>query len=89
MILTTKTSEYVCMYVCMCVYMDGHQMQQGKDQPGKVANPARSAEQGKLFFPSPRSRLRSWSRETGSALPSRVLTYGIPPDFRGGVHIFI
>ena len=42
-----------------------------------------------------------WSRETGSAVPSRVsllisilrlnlvLTYGIPPEFRGGVHLFI
>ena len=43
----------------------------------------------------------NWSRETGSAVPSRVsllisilrlnlvLTYGIPPEFRGGVHVFI
>ena len=42
-----------------------------------------------------------WSRETGSAVPSHVsllisilrlnmvLTYRIPPDFRGGVHLFI
>ena len=42
---------------------------------------------------------RVWSRETGSAVPSRasllisilrlnlVLTYGIPPEFRGGVHL--
>ena len=47
------------------------------------------------------SRLRIWSREMGSAVPSRVsllmstlrlnmvLTYGIPPEFRGGVHLFI
>ena len=59
-----------------------------------------SAEQRKRIFPCPRSRLRIWSRETGSVVPSRVslpisilrlnlvLTYGIPPDFRGGgVHI--
>ena len=66
------------------------------------ANPARGqlAEQGKLIFPCPRSRLRIWSRETGSAVPSRVslpisifrlnmvLTHGIPPEFRGGVHLF-
>ena len=44
-----------------------------------------------------RSRLRIWSRETSSAVSSRVsllisilrpnlvLTYGIPPEFRGGV----
>ena len=41
------------------------------------------------------------SRETGSAVPSRVnllmsilrlnlvLTHGIPPEFRGSVHLFI
>ena len=58
-----------------------------------------SAEQGKLMFPCPRSRLRIWSREIGSAvrIPSRVslltsivslnlvLTYEIPPEFCGGV----
>ena len=45
--------------------------------------------------------LRIWSRETGSAVPSRVsllisvlrlnlvLTSEIPPEFRGGVHLFI
>ena len=69
------------------------------DQPCKVANPAR----GQLnredeYFPCSRSRLRIWSRETGSAVPSLVSllifilrlnlvhTYGIPPEFRGGVH---
>ena len=31
-----------------------------------------SAEQGKRNFPCPRSRLRVWSRELGSAVPSRV-----------------
>ena len=57
------------------------------------------------MFPCPRSRLIIWSRETGSAGPSRVsllisilrlhmvLTYEIPPEippeFRGGVHLFI
>ena len=52
-----------------------------------------SAEQGKIIFPCPLSRLRIWSRETGSAVPSRVslfisilrlnlvLTYGIPHYF--------
>ena len=57
--------------------------------------------QGKWFFPCSRSRQRIQSRETGSAVPSRVsllisilrlnlvLTYGIPPDFRGGVPLFI
>ena len=80
------------------------------DQPAKVVNPAcfcgqlnrENEKYGKCFFPCrPRSRLRIWSRKTGSAVPSRVslpisilrlnlvLTYGIPPDFRGGVHLFI
>ena len=69
------------------------------DQPGKVANPAR----GQLnteneYSPVPRACLRMWSRETGSAVPSRVsllsilrlnlvLTYGIAPEFRGGVRL--
>ena len=55
---------------------------------------------GKIIFPCPRACLRIWSRETGSAVPSRVsllipifrlnlvLTYGIPPEFRGGVHLW-
>ena len=76
------------------------------DQPGKVADCARGQLNRKIFFscPCPRSRLGIWSRETGSAVPSRVsllilhtraesdwlvLTHGIPPDFRGGVHLFI
>ena len=55
-------------------------------------------EQGKIILPCPRSRLRISSHETGSsAVLSRVsllisilrltmvLTYGIPPGFRGGV----
>ena len=56
--------------------------------------------QGKLMFPCLRSRLRRLSRETGSAVPSRVsllisilrlnlvLSHRIPPDLRGGVHLF-
>ena len=46
----------------------------GKDQSGKVANPAR----GQLnrgendFLPCLRSRLKIWSRETVSAVLSRV-----------------
>ena len=73
------------------------------DQPGKVANPARGQlnRENEYFPVRVRSRLRIWSRETVSAVPSRasllisilrlnlVLTYGIPPEFRGGVHIFI
>ena len=60
-----------------------------------------SSQQGKWMFPCLRSRLRIWSRETGSAVPSRVSLLilhtqrlnmvpprGIPPSFRDGVHIY-
>ena len=72
------------------------------DQPGKVANPARCQLNGEneySIFPCPRACLRILSRETDSAVPSRVsllisilrlnlvLTYGFPPEFRGGVHL--
>ena len=66
----------------------------------KVANPARGQlNRENEYFPCPRPRLRIWSREAGSAVPSRVslliskprlnlvLTYGIPPDFSGGVYL--
>ena len=42
------------------------------DQPGKVANPARGQLNRKNNIPLPRSRLRIWSRETGSAVPPGV-----------------
>ena len=72
------------------------------DLPGKVANPARGQLNRKNYiFPCPRSRLRIWSCETGSAVPSRVsllisilrlnlvLTCGVPLDFRSGVHYLL
>ena len=44
------------------------------DQPGKVANPVRDQlNRENYFFPYPRSRLRIWSRVTGSAVPSRAV----------------
>ena len=60
----------VCMHVCMY----GHTYNKSIDQPGKVANPARGQldRERKLIFPCPRSRLRIWFCETGSAVPSRV-----------------
>ena len=70
------------------------------DQPGKVANPVRGQlNRENEYSPAPGAWLRIWSRETGSAVPSRVsllisilrlnlvFTYGIPPEFRGGVHL--
>ena len=83
--------------------MYGHTYSKTTDQPGKVASPARGQLNRKNeYFPvRVRSCLRIWSRETGSAVSSRVsllistlrlnlvLTYEIPPEFRGGVHLFI
>ena len=67
---------------------------ESKDQPGKVANPARGQlNRENVHFPCPRSRLRIWSPETGSTVPSLVsllisilrlnlvLTGGILPVF--------
>ena len=74
------------------------------DQPGKVANPARgqlNKGKKKHFFHVPVRALRIWSCEMGSAVPSWVsplisilglnlmLTFGIPPEFHVGVHLFI
>ena len=74
------------------------------DQSGKVASPARGQLNRKNeYFPvRVRLCLRIWPRETGPAVPPHVsllifilrlnlvLTYyGIPPEFRGGVHLFI
>ena len=81
-------------HVCICMVIT-----YSRDQPGKVANPARGQLNREKIFPCPRACLRIWSRETGSAVPSRasllisilrlnlVLTYEIPPEFRGGVHL--
>ena len=63
------------------------------DQPGKVANPAR----GQLnweneYFPVPvRAGEFGLARRQPAHLHSQAESgaYGIPPEFRGGVHIFI
>ena len=83
------------MFVRMATY------NKSKDQPGKVANPARGQlNRENEYFPVPSSRLRIWSCETVSAVPSRVTllisiprlnlvhTYGIYPEIRCGVHLY-
>ena len=53
--------------------MCSHTYSKSMDQPGKAANPPHGQlNRRKIIFPCPRSRLRIWSRETGSAVPSRV-----------------
>ena len=55
------------------VGMYGHTYSKSMDQPGMVANPARGQlNRENEYFPVPLSRLRIWSRKTGSAVPSRV-----------------
>ena len=74
---------YVCMYVCMYVYMyiciyvcmfvSMYIYSKSEDQSDEVACPARGQlNREKSIFSCPRSRLRFWSRETSSAVPSRV-----------------
>ena len=65
------------------------------DQPGKVANPVRDQlnKEKKKSLSARTTRLRIWSRGTGSDVPSRVSLLilhtqaesGAAPDFRGGV----
>ena len=94
-IITKTMSHYVYMYVWSSYT--------ARVRINRVRSPILLvvSSTGKIIFPCPRSRLRIWSRETGSAVSSRVsllisilrlnlvLIYGIPPDFRGGVHLFL
>ena len=45
-----------------------------------------SAEQGKWIFPCPRTCLRIWSRETGSAVPSRVSLFILHTQAESGAY---
>ena len=82
--------------------MYGDTYSESMEQPGKVANPDRGQlNREEIENPSSRSCVRIWFRETSSAVPSRinllifilrlnlVRTYGILPEFRGGVHLFV
>ena len=71
------------------------------DQPGKVAHPARGQlNRENEYFPVPvRAGEFGFARQVRPSRPAPacsltlrlnpVLTHGIPPDFRGGVHVFI
>ena len=58
------------MYLCIFIHIELYS--KSKDQPGKVANPAHGQLNRKIILPCPRSRLKIWSRETVSAVPSRA-----------------
>ena len=80
--------------------MYGETHSKSMEQPGKVANPDRGQLNREEKKSCSRSCLGIRPRETGSAVPSGVSllisklrlnlvhTYGIPPEFRGGVHLF-
>ena len=91
-------------YIHLAVFdgMYGHTYSKSKDQPDKVANPTRGQLNRKMnislsaFAPE---NLVSRDR-FGSPVPrqpahlhtqaeSGAYFYGIPPEFRGGVHLFI
>ena len=59
------------IYVCMYVWSSHIIAEYGSTGLG-CQSCSWSAQQGKLIFPCPRMRLKVWSRETGSAVPSRV-----------------
>ena len=81
--------------------MYGDTYSKSMEQPGKVANPDRGKlNREEKENPSSRSCVGIWSRKTSSVVPSRITllisilrlnlvrTYGIPPEFRGGVQLF-
>ena len=82
--------------------MYGHTCSKSMDQPSKVANPARGQlNRRNEYFSVPvracEFGLGRWVRQScpASACSSPysrlnlVLTCGVPPEFRGGVHLFI
>ena len=63
----------VCISVCMYILCIVSTFSSSTDQPSPVANPARGQLNRDLgIFPCTRSRLRIWSRETGSAVLPRA-----------------
>ena len=74
--VTSCCTRRTMLFASASMYMHGHRTySKSIVQPGKVANPARgqltNVENG--YFPvCVRSRLKNWSRETSSAVPSRV-----------------
>ena len=62
----------ICINVCNNVYMVITFSRQGINGVNGCQSCSWTAEQGKLTFVCSCSRLRIWSRKTGSAVPSRV-----------------
>ena len=75
--------HYLVLYVCL---YSQHFNKQSVDRPGIVANLARSQLNRILFFSCPRSRLRIWSRGTGSTAPCRVSPLILQTQAESGVY---
>ena len=86
----------------MYVSRYAHYSKRSMDQPGKVANPARGQlNRENEYSPVPvLAREFGLARRVQPSRPASacsssilrlnlVLTHGIPPDFRGGIHLFI
>ena len=89
------TTDIVCGNVAVFMYVQ-HYFQQSMDQPSMVANPTCGQLNREKFAPEnlvSRDRFsRPFPRQPAHLDTQRlnlVLTHGIPPDFRGGVHLFI
>ena len=63
---------YVCVTTAVCVCRTMFVYMALTTWQGYQSCSWSAAEQGKCIIRCPRSRLRIWSRETGSAVPSRV-----------------
>ena len=70
LVYISTLSSALHMYVCIYVW-SSHIAEYGSTGQG-CQSCSWSAEQGKIIFPCPRACLRIWSRDTSSALPSRV-----------------
>ena len=78
--------KYVCMYVCMYVW-SSHVARVRINRVRYCPSCSWSGEQAKLNVSLSRSRLRIWSRETGSAVPSRVSLLIFHTQAESGVYL--
>ena len=70
-----------------CPSKCGHHFQQTEHQPGIVANPACGQLNRETEFSLSLSRLRVWSRELDSAVPSRVSPLILHTQAKSGAYL--
>ena len=66
-----ESRQYVCMYVCMVITYSRAWINRAR-LPILLVNREKSIFACPSIFPCPRTRLKIWSRKTGSAVPSSV-----------------